>query len=178
RDLVVHDDDLVIATHGRSFWILDDITPLRQLNSQALNSEQHLFQPQTAVRIHRDVNNDTPLPPEEAAGENPPSGAIIDYFLKSSPAGEVELEIRDAGGNVIRKFASNDKSEIPAAPPPFASYWLKPAKPLSKEAGINRLVWDLRYPRPAIFRESYTIAAIAGQNTPVEPEGPLVLPGK
>ena len=177
RDLVVHGDDLVIATHGRSFWIMDDITPLRQLNPQLGDSPAQLLQPQTAIRIRRDVGNDTPFPPEVPAGENPPAGAVIDYFLKSPPQGEVTLEILDKNGSLVRRFSSSDKPEQLKEPPPFAPYWLNPKPPLSKNAGLNRFVWDLRYPRPPQVREEYTIAAVPGQDTPVEPEGPLALPG-
>src|SRR5207253_6641819 len=85
RDLVIHGDDVVVATHGRGFWILDDITPLRQISRQIAAEEGHLFQPQTAIRLRRSVSGDTPLPPEVPAGENPPTGAIIDYFLSATP---------------------------------------------------------------------------------------------
>ena len=85
RDLVIHNDDVVVGTHGRSFWILDDITPLRQLGPLVRNSTAFLFAPQVAYRVKRNVNTDTPLPPEEPAGQNPPDGAIINYFLGGDP---------------------------------------------------------------------------------------------
>ena len=97
RDITIHDDDLVIATHGRSFWILDDITPLRQMSSQSTGNAIVLFQPATAVRIDNDVFLGSPLPPEEPAAKNPPDGAIIDYYLPS-PAKTVKLEIFDSTG--------------------------------------------------------------------------------
>src|SRR6185369_3049432 len=84
RDLVVHNDDIVVGTHGRSFWILDDITPLRQLTNQIVTAPSHLFAPQVAYRVKRNVNSDTPLPPEEPVGQNPPDGAIINYYLKEN----------------------------------------------------------------------------------------------
>jgi hypothetical protein len=106
RDLIVKDDDLAIATHGRGFWILDNITPLRQFqpNEQAFL----LFQPQTALRVRGNVNTDTPLPPDEPVGENPPEGAIIDYSLGSKSAGPVTLEIKNSQGEVVRRYASTD----------------------------------------------------------------------
>src|SRR5947207_14693040 len=110
RDLVIHGDDIVTGTHGRSFWILDNITPLRQINSEVVGSDAHFFAPQTTYRMRRDNNPDTPLPPEEPAGKNPPDGAILDYALSSS-AGEVGIEIMDTAAKVIRKFSSADKPE-------------------------------------------------------------------
>src|SRR6185369_11512628 len=95
RDLVVHRDDIVVGTHGRSFWILDDITPLRQIDASVASSDAFLFAPQTAVRIQRNVNTDTPLPPEEPAGQNPPDGAIINYYLKQDASEPVVLEVFD-----------------------------------------------------------------------------------
>src|SRR5438445_568138 len=110
RDLIIHGDDIVVGTHGRSFWILDNITPFRKINSEVVGSDAHFFAPQTTYRVRRDNNTDTPLPPEEPAGENPPDGAILDYFLRSS-AGEVGIEIMDTAGKLIRKFSSAGKPE-------------------------------------------------------------------
>ncbi|HEV2418330.1 MAG TPA: hypothetical protein VGX94_11035 [Terriglobia bacterium] len=178
RDLAIHDNDLIVATHGRSFWILDDLTPLRQLDQQVINSDVHLFRPATAIRIRRDVNEDTPLPPETPAGQNPPSGAIIDYYLKTIPAGQVTLEILDSQGSMVRRYESG------TAPAPdqklleFPRYWLRPPAPLTKNAGMNRFVWDLRYPTPPAITPSYTMHAVAGENTPALPLGPLALPGE
>src|SRR5262249_342483 len=113
RDLVIHNDDVVVGTHGRSFWILDDITPLRQLNQQVAASTPYLFTPQTAYRMKRDTNTDTPLPPDEPAGQNPPDGAIINYYLGAGPAGNfpVLLEIYDSSGTLVRRYSSADKPE-------------------------------------------------------------------
>ena len=102
RDLVIKENDLVIATHGRSFWILDDISPLRVLNASVSAEIAHLFPPATAIRVRKNEGQDTPLTPETPAGKNPPAGAIIDYSLKSVPAGEVTLEILDARGGLVR----------------------------------------------------------------------------
>src|SRR5262249_3463371 len=95
RDLVVHNDDIVVGTHGRSFWILDNIAPLRQASVQVKAAPAYLFMPQATYRVRRNNNTDTPLPPEEPAGQNPPDGAMIDYWLKSPASGPVVLEIRD-----------------------------------------------------------------------------------
>ena len=98
RDLAVHGRDLIAATHGRSFWVLDDLAPLRQLGDSALRAPVHLFAPAPAMRLRRSVSNDTPLPAEEPHGTNPPAGAVIDYLLRAPPAGLVTLEVRDARG--------------------------------------------------------------------------------
>ena len=178
RDLAVHGHDLVVATHGRSFWILDDLTPLRQLADSALRAPAHLFAPARAVRLRRSVSNDTPLPPEEPHGTNPPAGAVIDYLLGSAPAGSVTLEIRDARGALVRRFSSDDRAAPPPEPPQIADEWLPRAEPPTRHVGLNRFVWDLRYPPPPAERHDYSIAAIAGQGTVAEPQGPLVLPGE
>ena len=119
RDLVIHDDDLVVGTHGRSFWILDDIAALRELRTDIADDPAHLFRPQTTYRVRWNVNTDTPLPPEEPAAKNPPDGAIIDYYLKSAAAGPVTLEILDEAGKLVRRFASTDRPEPPALLPPL-----------------------------------------------------------
>jgi photosystem II stability/assembly factor-like uncharacterized protein len=177
RDLVVKDEDLVAATHGRSFWILDHITPLRQLNAEVLKADAHLFRPAAAIRVRKSENRDTPLPPETPAGRNPPAGAIIDYTLKAEPAGEVTLEILDGAGRLIRKFSSADEPRKVEDVQAFPTYWLGPPAPLPKSAGLNRFVWDLRYPQPPALRYQHSIAAAYGEDTPTEPQGPLVLPG-
>src|SRR5207302_7389864 len=111
RDVIIKDDDLVAATHGRGFWILDDITPLRQIDQKIISAEAFLFKPQSAVRVRWDMNTDTPLPPDFPAGENPPDGAVIDYYLQTAASGPVTLEIKDAAGKTVRKYYSADKPE-------------------------------------------------------------------
>src|SRR5260370_35600747 len=116
RDLWINDDDLIVATNGRSFWISDATRPRRQLNPAIANpetyiSEAHLFAPAVAYRIRRDTNTDTPLPADEPAGENPPDGAIIDYFLTKPALGPVTLEILNAQGKLVRRDSSEDKSD-------------------------------------------------------------------
>lgn len=149
RDLVIHDDDLVVGTHGRSFWILDDLAPLRQLSAQVANAEVYLFRPRAAVRVRAGSFEGTPLPPEVPQGENPPNGAILDYYLKSKPASPITLEIFDKAGKLVRRYASNDRP--PAMDPKrldFPMHWIHPAKPLPAEPGMHRFTWDLHYPSP------------------------------
>jgi photosystem II stability/assembly factor-like uncharacterized protein len=182
RDLWVHNDDLIVATHGRSFWILDDISPLRQLTAAVANSTNtpHLFTPATTYRVRRDTNTDTPLPADEPAGENPPDGAMIDYTLPPSIQGPVTLEILDAQGNLVRRYSSTDKPELTPEEiekqliPP---YWLRPQRILSADGGMHRWVWDLRYPPPNSTTHEYPIAAVP-HDTPRYPLGSLVVPGK
>jgi len=178
RDVVVKNNDLVIATHGRSFWVLDDISPLRQMNAEVIAAGVHLFQPAAAIRLRKNENRDTPLQPEMAAGTNPPTGAIIDYLLKSEPAGEVTLEILDSAGRLVRRYSSADAVRKVEDVEPFPTYWLRPPAPLPKHAGGNRFVWDLRYAPPQALRYSYGMAVAFGDDTPLEPQGPMALPGK
>jgi photosystem II stability/assembly factor-like uncharacterized protein len=179
RDLVIHGDDVVVGTHGRSFWILDDISPLRQLDAEVAASAVHLFQPQVGYRVRRNVNTDTPLPPEEPAGKNPPDGAIIYYHLKSDAAGPVNLEILDSRDRLVRRYSSADKAEAAnEAAQPIPSYWIRPPHILPASAGAHRFVWDLHYPPPGgTTRRMYPISAIY-RDTPSEPMGLLAAPGK
>src|SRR5437868_7233361 len=114
RDLWINDDDLIVATHGRSFWILDDISPLRQLSETALGSDT-VFKPAAAYRVRRSTNTDTPIPPDEPLAENPPHGALIDYFLAHDASSPVTLEILDAQGKVVRRYSSDDPPSITPA---------------------------------------------------------------
>jgi len=180
RDLTIHGDDLVVGTHGRSFWILDDITPLRQLSEKVAGTEAYLYAPQTAMRVKWNRNPDTPLPPEVPAGKNPPDGAIIDYFLAKDAAGAVTLEILDANGKLVRKYSSADEAEplekiAPKHPIPM--YWVREEKILSAAAGMHRFVWDVRCAAPESLGHGFPISAIA-HNTPMEPRGALAFPGR
>jgi len=149
RDLTIHGDDLIVATHGRSFWILDDITPLRQIveagNSESARAKTAgLYRPANAIRIDNDDFPGTPLPPEEPTAENPPNGAIIDYFL-SVPVASVVVEILDAEGNLVRRFSSEDRHAVKHLPLPVAERWFPKPELLEKTSGMHRFVWDLRW---------------------------------
>src|SRR5262249_37877971 len=138
RDLVVHDDDVVVGTHGRGFWILDDITPLRQINDKVLAADVFLFKPQTAYRMRRNVNAATPWRTEEPAGKNPPDGAIINYYLKAAATKPVTLEVINDKGEVIRRFASNDKPEpVVEQELDVPTYWIRPPQPLPTAGGMQ-----------------------------------------
>jgi len=176
RDLVIKDDDLVVGTHGRGLWILDDITPLRLVAPATLQEASFLFAPQEAWRFRWNKNTDTPLPPDEPAGENPPDGAVVHYYLKTPAAGPVSLEILDAGGAVVRRYRSDDPPEPPVEGRNIPDYWIRPFQALSATTGLHRFVWDLHYPPPAALERSYPIAAVY-RNTPAEPRGPWALPG-
>jgi photosystem II stability/assembly factor-like uncharacterized protein len=176
RDLVVHENDLVVGTHGRSFWVLDDISPLRQITQDVAASDVHLFRPAAAVRVKRSVATDTPLPPDEPLAPNPPDGAVIDFRLRADATGPVTLDILDPAGKLVRRFASTDKPE-PVNPQALQidPRWIRPAQILRATAGSHRFVWDLHYPPPDGPR-AYPISAVWG-NTPSGPLGPAVMPG-
>ena len=148
RDLVIHDDDLVIATHGRSFWILDDITPLRQIDSKVASSDAFLYKPATAIRMNPEPFQGTPFPPEIPKAQNPPDGAILDYYLKSRN-GEVTLEILDTKGQLVRRYSSNDRPAPVRSRQAIADIWIVPPPILTARSGMNRFVWDLRYAPPS-----------------------------
>ncbi len=176
RDLVIHDDDIVVGTHGRSFWILDDITLLRQINEQVATSRAFLFKPQVAYRVRWNTNTDTPLPPEEPAGKNPPDGAIINYYLKAKPSSPVILEIVDSENRTVRRFSSADKPEpINENELNIPTYWIRPAQILSAEPGMQRFLWDMHYAPPIGFSAEYPMAAIY-RDTRRHPLGPWILP--
>ena len=179
RDLTIHGDDLIVGTHGRSFWILDDITPLRQLSDDVARSTVFLFAPQEALRWRWNRNPDTPLPPEVPAGKNPPDGAIVDYYLAGRTTGPVTLDILDDQAQLVRRYASTDKPpsmEKLAAGHPIPMYWVRPTQILSGEAGMHRFVWNLHYPRPEALETEFPISAIV-HDTPEYPLGAWVLPG-
>jgi photosystem II stability/assembly factor-like uncharacterized protein len=178
RDLVIHQDDIVVGTHGRSFWILDNITPLRQLTPVVSASDFFLFAPQLTYRVRRNNNTDTPLPPEEPAGKNPPDGAMIDYFLKSAVSGPVVLEISDGAGKLVRRFSSADKPEmVDPNQLNIPTYWIRPEPRLSDQTGMHRFLWDLHFPPPDSLHRDYPISAIY-RDTPRYPLGASVLPGE
>ncbi len=175
RDLIVKDDDLCIATHGRGFWILDNITALRQF--QPNDKSTRLFAAETALRVRWNTNTDTPLPPDEPAGENPPEGAMIDYSLGAETTGPVTLEIKDAQGNIVRRYASTDSLPRPEEKLKIPGYWVKPPAVLPAGPGMHRFFWDLhRAPLPGVDPE-YPMTAIEHETAP-RPTGPWLPPGK
>ena len=172
RDLVIHDDDVVVGTHGRSFWVLDDITALRQISPA--DDSTKLFAPELATRVHWNNNSDTPLPPEEPAGKNPPDGAVIDYYLNT--AGPVKLEILDKEGHLVRRYDSDEKLvQVREQDLQVPMYWIRPLQPLPSTPGFHRFVWDLHY-TPMGGRGGYPIAAIFHDTAPGA-SSPWVSPG-
>ena len=153
RDVDVHGADLIVATHGRGFWVLDNISALRQINAAVASGDAHLFQPADAILMTPGSDNGTPMPRDEPLAENAPVGAMIDYYLKSNTSGPVTLEILDPAGESVRKYSSEDKG--PSVNPEtlnIPAYWVRPFQPLSTAAGMHRWIWDLRPtppPRPA-----------------------------
>jgi photosystem II stability/assembly factor-like uncharacterized protein len=185
RDLIVKGDDLVVATHGRGFWILDNITPLRQYgrrvasHSEAATTESdtRLFKPQSALRVRANMNTDTPLPPDEPVGENPPDGAMIDYFLSKDAGAPVTIEIKDGKGQLVRKYSSADK---PAEANPkrlrIPRYWIRSPQSVSTKAGMHRFLWDMHYAPIAGVEPDFPISATYG-NTAPRATAPWVAPG-
>jgi photosystem II stability/assembly factor-like uncharacterized protein len=178
NDLVVHEDDLVIATQGRAIWVMDSLAPLRHMATAKAVQGPILVAPQTAIRLRYNQNKDTPLPPEEPTGENPPAGAVLDYILPANLDGKVSLEILDGQGRVIRHFDSETVPAQASARVYFAETWLGIPKALPAGPGHHRLVWNLRYLPPPTLESEYSIAATPGEPTPILPEGAFVLPGR
>jgi photosystem II stability/assembly factor-like uncharacterized protein len=164
RDLAIHGTDLIVATHGRGFWILDDITPLREASAKIAESTAYLYRPAKAIRTSSAGFTGTPMPIEMARAKNPPEGAMVDYYLKSG-GGEVTLEFLDGANHVIRRISSNEKPMRPRGPLTVADVWVHVPPPLTANAGMNRFVWDLRYP----------VVGAGGRGRGAT--GPQVLPG-
>jgi len=179
RDLAVHDQDLIVATHGRSFWILDDIGPLREFANIVSHRDAALLKPSPAVLARRSTGTDTPIPPDEPAGRNPPDGAVVDFYLQHAVKSEVAIEIIDSHGRVVRRVASSDPSglsEERRAHERIPAYWIRQPKPLTSAAGMHRFIWDLHYNTPRAARRGYPISAVPA-DTPQEPQGPRAIPG-
>jgi photosystem II stability/assembly factor-like uncharacterized protein len=188
-DIAVHGNDLAISTFGRSLWVLDDLTPLREFEPKVTSANAYLFPPATGMRVRWDNYQDTPFPPETPAGQNPPDGAIIDYYLKNAATGELTLTIYDDKGAEVASYSSEARpfDLLPANAP---EYWFAPPVALTKSAGVNRFVWNLRYPAPLTLPygyfgallgyTEYTLAdhAVPGDTPRLQPQGPLVIPGK
>jgi photosystem II stability/assembly factor-like uncharacterized protein len=177
RDLAIKDDDLAAGTHGRGFWILDDITPLRQLNAEAAGAAAFLYKPETAIRVRWNMNTDTPLPPDEPVGQNPPDGAILDYYLGAGTSGPVTLEILDSAGALVRRYASSDAVEPVDPMLAIPAYWVRPPHPLSSQAGMHRFLWDLHYTPLGGGRSGYGMQAIV-HDTPPSITSIWALPGR
>jgi photosystem II stability/assembly factor-like uncharacterized protein len=175
RDLIIKNDDLIVATHGRGFWVLDNITPLRQFDRN--QREDLLFKPQTALRVRANLNTDTPLPPDEPAGENPPDGAIIDYFLSKDASAPVMIEVKDRKGQSVRKYSSAD-APVEANPKrlKIPSYWIRPLQSLSPKAGMHRFLWDMHYTPVPDVEPEFPISATY-RNTAPEATSPWAAPG-
>ena len=178
RDLVIKDDDVVIGTHGRSFYVLDDVAALRQITAATAAAPVTLFKPASAIRFRFSKYPDTPIPPDEPWAQNPPDGAIIDYHIGAGVAGDARLEIVEAGGRVIRTYTSRDTAMAPADIGNTPRYWIRPTQVLSAAPGFHRFVWDVHFERPvgAATAIAYPISA-APFDTPREPRGPWALPG-
>ncbi|HEY6032623.1 MAG TPA: hypothetical protein VIV58_00150, partial [Kofleriaceae bacterium] len=175
RDIVVHDSDLIVATHGRGFWIMDDMSPLRHVTPAMTTA---LLPPAPALRLPRSEYTDTPIPPDEPLADNPPTGASFDYYL-AAPAKEVRLDILDAKNRVLRTYASSDPPDLtPAelAKQLIPAYWVMPPHQLGQTRGMHRWIWDLRRTRPHAPRYGYPISA-APHATVRTPEGARVAPG-
>jgi photosystem II stability/assembly factor-like uncharacterized protein len=153
RDLAVRHGDLVVATHGRSFWVLDDLSPIRQLDGRAVSSPV-LFAPRAAVRLHPAAFQGTPEPKDEPSAENPPRGAVIDYLLPGATTGRVVIEVLTEKGDLVRRYASDDKVESPDLQRiQVTEDWMPEPAPPPASAGMHRFVWDLHYaPRPELAR--------------------------
>ncbi len=163
HDLVVRGDDLVAATHGRSFWILDDVTPLRQIDLKTASQDVTLYKPEPALRLSYPDAVDTRQP----VGEDPPFGVLIDYYLKTAPKDELTVEIYDSNGKLVRHLSSTH-SDKPVQPPEWPDQ-IVPDDRIAAKAGMNRLVWDLRWSDP----EQIPGAFYSGP----APRGPRVVPG-
>ena len=177
RDLVVHNQDLIVATHGRSFWVLDDIGPLRAAVNTANGAT--LLRPSPAIRARRSTGTDTPIPPDEPSGRNPPNGAVIDDYLPQAAKGAVAIEVLDSSGAVLRRVSSTDSIGFSAAEPVkelIPQYWIRQPKALATTAGMHRFVWDLHCTTPRAVRRGFPISAVP-HDTPQEPLGPRVVPG-
>jgi len=167
RDLVIHENDLVIATFGRSFWILDDVTPLRQIDSQLESSDAWFFAPQTAYSVRPGYDQGTPVPMDEPLSANPPEGAVLDFYLKEKSSSPIHIEIFDSGGKLVRRFASDDKLfRTNPDSVPLTMNWVRDPQPLPNEPGMHRFIWDLHYGLPEGVQRSHFFSA-----------GPWVVPG-
>jgi len=178
RDLEVKGDDLIAATHGRGFLILDDVTPLRQIAVDRIEGDARLYEPQAAIRIRNDMNPPTPWPADFPATANPPDGAVIDYYLSAKVSGVVSLEIADSKGQTIARFNSNDPVPVPDPRYPDPPVWERPPRVLSAAPGHHRFLWDMQYPQVPGMSTTPDDDLATPHDTPQVSTAPWVLPGE
>ena len=177
RDLQVHGDDLVAATHGRGFMVLDDITPLRQINAEVAQAPATLYKPETAIRVRWDMNPPTPW--RMPSLPNPPPGAIIDYYLASQVSAPVTLDILDSSGHVVRHFSSAEPEQpLDPAKLDVPAWWPRPPMNLSTRAGMHRFVWDMHYQPVSGAPQFLDANQAVRHNTPVAASSPWIMPGR
>jgi hypothetical protein len=174
HDILIKGEDLIAATQGRAIWVLDDVSPLRQMSAA---DGTRLFAPAPAIRVRFDNNRDTPPPPETALGQNPPDGVAIDYRIGEATKTSLVLEIRDSKGGLVSRFVSDPAPRKMAAERYFDKIWIEPAPTLSAAPGLHRFIWNLRYPPVPAISYGYGINAVLGRGAPIEPQGPFALPG-
>jgi photosystem II stability/assembly factor-like uncharacterized protein len=164
HDLLIHDTDLAAATHGRAFWVLDDITPLRQAAANIANAQAHLYAPRNAMRLYIPLGiNRGPV------GQNPPGGALFNYYLAQKPEGEITIDITDANGKLVHHFSNREKANKNEQPPEWPDQE-RPVDILPAKPGMNRFAWNLRWTDPVEVPGAF----YAGNG----PQGMLSLPGK
>ncbi len=174
-DLRIHEGDLIAGTYGRGVWVLDDISPLEQMTADLANQQAILFRPRAGIRVQSNINQDTPFPPEVPHGKNPPQGVVVDYFLKRS-AQNVQLQILDAKGSVVRSYSNAPIKPLDQPLPPAPAFWARPSRPLPETAGEHRVSWDMRYATPPALFFDQSSGAVP-EDTSFVPEGPMALPG-
>lgn len=176
HDLLVKDRDLIAATVGRAIWVLDDLSPLRTVRAE-LTGRAHLYPPSDTLRVRANRNEDTPPTQETPLGRNPPTGAIIDYWIATGNTDPVVLEVCDAGGRLVHRAASDAVDEPPTVEPYFSAEWMAKLRHPSASPGAHRYVWDLHLPRPKVIAPEYSISASFAEGSPLTPAGPLAAPG-
>ncbi|MEA3244901.1 MAG: hypothetical protein U9Q74_01965, partial [Gemmatimonadota bacterium] len=178
RSIAFAGNDIVVGTYGRGIYVLDGGAVLRQVTPAVADEAVHLFKPDPAIRVRRNVNADTPFQRDVPMAPNPPDGAIVHYSLASKPAGDITIEILDSTGTAIRHYPRAPGPAVPeAARPPEPNWWIAPPYALPKEAGLNRMAWDFRYDSPPAFTHSFEINANPGE-TPAAPQGAFAGAGR
>jgi photosystem II stability/assembly factor-like uncharacterized protein len=177
RDLTVKGDDLIAGTHGHGFMILDDVSPLRQITAKLAAQKAFLYAPEAAIRVRNDMNPPTPWPPDMATGDNPPPGAILDYYLGPNIKGVVTLEVLDSKGEVAARIKSDDP--VPPLDPryPDPVVWARPPQILSAAPGHHRFIWDMHYPAVPGMAGGPDASEAVPHNTPSSATSPWVMPG-